>query len=80
MASNDSGGPVISAGTKEIIGVLTTTTAKTSAHYGLPAVSTATSTITKANLDFLLKPVMAEELRKCIAAVPGLQVPDGREA
>lgn len=33
-----------------------------------------------ANLDFLLKPVMADELRKRIAAVPGLHLPDGRDA
>jgi signal transduction histidine kinase len=30
-----------------------------------------------ANLDFLLKPVMAEELRKCIDAAPGMRVAPG---
>ena len=33
-----------------------------------------------ANLDFLLKPVMAAELRKCITRMPGLNLPDGHDA
>jgi hypothetical protein len=53
VAPNDSGGPVLDQNSRHIIGVMTTTTAKDSAKLGLPALSTATSTVTKDNLDFI---------------------------
>ena len=53
VAPNDSGGPVLDRSTSRIIGVLTTTTVRDSAKYGMPAMSTATSTA--AHITFLMK-------------------------
>lgn len=55
VAPNDSGGPIVDAERRRIIGVMTTTTLKQSLKFGLPTVSTGTSILTKPNLDFILK-------------------------
>jgi hypothetical protein len=53
VAPNDSGGPIIDKASKKIIGVMTTTTLKLSNDYGLPILSTGTSTVTPENLSFI---------------------------
>ena len=55
VAPNDSGGPVIDQATGKIIGVMTTTTLKQSVKYGISALNTGTSIVTKSNLDFLVQ-------------------------
>ncbi len=53
VAPNDSGGPILDKKTGKIIGVMTTTTVRQSATYGLPTLSTGTSTIVDHNLSFI---------------------------
>lgn len=54
VAPNDSGGPVFEGESRQLIGVLSGTTVRTSAKYGMSAVSTATSILTDSNLQFVL--------------------------
>ena len=53
VAPHDSGGPIVDVETNSIIGVMSTTTVQQSARYGLLALSTCTSIMSKSNLDFL---------------------------
>ena len=53
IAPNDSGAPIIDSQSKNIIGISTTTSVKTSAQFGVWALSTGTSTIVPANLEFI---------------------------
>jgi hypothetical protein len=53
IAPNDSGGPVLSPWTGKVIAVATQATAATSARFGLPAISVATSVVGGANGDFV---------------------------
>lgn len=54
VAPNDSGAPITDKATGNVIGISTTTTAKGSWEYGLPALSTGTSTVISSNLAFIL--------------------------
>ena len=54
IAPNDSGGPIVDKNTGTIIGISVTTTLKDSLSYGLPTLSTATSTVELSNLNFIL--------------------------
>lgn len=53
VAPNDSGGPILDKTTGEIVGVMTTTTLKLSGSYGVPTLSTGTSTVVEHNLSFI---------------------------
>ncbi|RYZ79365.1 MAG: S1 family peptidase [Proteobacteria bacterium] len=53
VAPNDSGGPVLDTKTGRVMGVMTTTTVKESINYGLPTLSTGTSTTSDINLRFI---------------------------
>jgi hypothetical protein len=53
VAPNDSGGPILDKATGKIVGVMTTTTLKASRNYGLPTLSTGTSTVVEHNLIFI---------------------------
>lgn len=53
VAPNDSGGPIIEKETGKIVGVMTATTLKDSLSYGVPTLSTGTSTAIKKNLIFI---------------------------
>lgn len=53
VAPNDSGGPIIEKETGKIVGVMTATTLKDSLSYGVPTLSTGTSTVDKKNLIFI---------------------------
>ena len=55
IAPNDSGGPIIDKHSGRIIGIATTTTVKQSAQYGVLTLSTGTSTLSTANLEFILR-------------------------
>ena len=53
VAPNDSGGPILDKVTGKIVGVMTTTTLKSSVGYGIPTLSTGTSTVAEHNLKFI---------------------------
>jgi hypothetical protein len=55
IAPNDSGGPIVNRQTGKVVGVSTTTSLKWSFQFGLPTVSTATSTSSTENLDFIFR-------------------------
>ncbi len=55
IAPNDSGAPIIDKATGDIIGIAVSTTLRKSLKYGLPIVSSGTSTTIESNLNFILK-------------------------
>ncbi len=55
IAPNDSGAPIVDKVSGKIIGVASTTTVIKSQSYGLPTLSTGTSTVIPSNLEFIIK-------------------------
>ncbi len=53
VGPNDSGGPILDKITGKIVGLMTTTTIKGSTKYGVPTISTGTSTAVAHNFRFI---------------------------